>query len=432
MTSPARLAAPLAIALLATIAAPRGIAAQNDSTWRDHDRAAARAREAQDWPAYRHHLARLDTLLHGFPRVLLRLAGVEVRLGDPEAALRHLERYAAMGLTADLATDSSLAAVRALPGWSDLAAHLERNARPVRRGDTVVVLPSRDLLAEDIAWDPQSGRLFVSSMRERRIVAVDRDGRTSDFVASGRDGLWAAVDLGVDARRRLLWVTTDVIAFQQGYDSAEAGRAAVLAFDLGTGRLARRIDAPHDGAHFLADLTVAPSGEVYIADNATQAVWVARPGADTLEVLVPPGVLANPQGPALAPDGRRLFVADYVLGIAVVDLASRRVDWLPKPPDVAANGIDGLYVAGHTLIGVQNGTAPQRIVRFPVDESFTRILGWEVLEQNPQLDEATHCAPAGALLYCIANSGDERARGNTLRDDPSARPPAILRLRLGR
>jgi hypothetical protein len=419
-----------AAAIVLAAATPPGARAQADSTWQDHNRAGALAFQARDWPAYRYHLLRLDSLLRGLPRLQLRLAGAEARLGRSEEGLRRLERYAAMGLTADLGADSALAPLRALPGWAPVAERIARNADPVRRGDTVVVLPSRDLLAEDIAYDPRSERFFVSSMRERRILAVDRSGRVQDFVASGQDGLWAAVDLGVDVRRRLLWVSTDAIAFQVGYDSADAGRAALVAYDLSTGRLARRIDAPRDTAHFLADLAVAPTGEVYVSDNATRAVYVVRPGADSLEGFVPPGVLANPQGPALAPDGRRLFVADYLLGIAVVDLATRRLTWLPQPPDAATNGIDGLYVAGRSLLGVQNGTAPERIIRFPVDEGFTRILGWEVLEQNPQLDEPTHGVVVGDWFYFIANSGDERARGDTVRDDPAARPPAVLRVRL--
>jgi sugar lactone lactonase YvrE len=430
MKTPARPFARLAAAVLLAAATPLCAVAQGDSTWQDHNRATAVAFRARDWPAFRYHLLRLDTLLRGLPRVQLRLASVEARLGRPEAALQRLERYAAMGLTADLDADSALAPLRGLPGWAPIAERIARNADPVRRADTVVVLPSRDMMAEDIAYDARSRRFFVSSMRERRILAVDRRGRVTDFVPSSQGGIWAAVDLGVDARRRLLWVTTDALTFQVGYDSADAGRAAIIAYDLDTGRQVRRIDAPRDTARFLGDLAVAPTGEVYVSDNNTRAVYVVRPGADSLEVLVPPGVLAMPQGPVLSPDGRRLFVADYLRGIAAVDLATRRVDWLPQPPDVASNGIDGLYVAGRSLIGVQNGTAPERIVRFPVDEGFTRILGWEVLEQNPQLDEPNHGVVVGDAFYFIANSGGERARGATVQDDPAARPPAVMRVRL--
>jgi hypothetical protein len=67
-----------------------------------------------------------------------------------------------------------------------------------------------------------------------------------------------------------------------------------------------------------------------------------------------------------------------------------------------------------------------------VDPGFTRIVGAEVPEQDPQLDDPTHWAPAGRTLYCIANSGDDRARGGAVRDDPGAGPPAVVRLPLDR
>jgi hypothetical protein len=114
----------------------------------------------------------------------------------------------------------------------------------------------------------------------------------------------------------------------------------------------RRIEAPRDTAQSLGDLAVAATGEVYVSDKATRSVWVLRPGADSFEALAPPGVLTNPQGPALAPDGRRPLVADYLLGIAAVDFLTRRVSWLPRPGDVAVNGIDGLYADRGTLVGV--------------------------------------------------------------------------------
>ena len=340
MRTPARPFTWLAAATMLTAATPLCAAAQGDSTWQDHNHAGALALRARDWSAYRYHHLRLDTLLRGLPLVQLRLASVEARLGQPEAALRRLERYAAMGLTADLAADSALAPARSQPGWAQVSARIARNAEPVRRGDTVVVLPSRDMLAEDIAYDPRSRRFFVSSMREWRILAVDRRGRVTDFVPSGQDGIWAAVGLGVDARRRLQWVTTDALAFQVGYDSADAGRAAVLAYDLGTGRLVRRIDAPRG-------LAPAAAGR---RDERHR-----RP----------------------------------VRGRAVADRGAER-----------------------------DGAGADR----PVS-------GGCGLHAHPGLGGAG-AEPAAGRAEPRCGRGGERARGATLQDDPAARPPAVMRVRL--
>jgi len=51
------------------------------------------------------------------------------------------------------------------------------------------------------------------------------------------------------------------------------------------------------------------------------------------------------------------------MGIAVINLASGKVDYLLHPEEMAVIGLDGLYLADDTLIGVQNGTDPERIVR---------------------------------------------------------------------
>jgi hypothetical protein len=41
-----------------------------------------------------------------------------------------------------------------------------------------------------------------------------------------------------------------------------------------------------------------------------------------------------------------VFVADYALGIVAVDRRSGVVARVPRPRDVAANGVDGLVLRG--------------------------------------------------------------------------------------
>jgi len=103
MRTPARPFTWLAAAVLLAAATPLCAAAQGDSTWQDHNRAAAVALRARDWPAYRYHLLRLDTLLRGLPLVQLRLASVEARRrsGGPapggDAGAAALSRAASRG-----------------------------------------------------------------------------------------------------------------------------------------------------------------------------------------------------------------------------------------------------------------------------------------------------------------------------------------------
>jgi hypothetical protein len=166
-------------------------------------------------------------------------------------------------------------------------------------------------------------------------------------------------------------------------------------------------------------MTVGADGTVYVSDAVSGAVYTAAPGAHALAVLVPEGTFPSPQTPALSADEKRLFVADYARGIAVIDLSTRAVRWLPHPGNVTLVGTDGLYRVGNTLLAVQNGTTPNRVVRVLLDTAMARVLDAEVLERaKPAVSDPTHGVMVGGTFYFIARSGWDRVH-----DDGTLAPP---------
>jgi hypothetical protein len=114
----------------------------------------------------------------------------------------------------------------------------------------------------------------------------------------------------------------------------------------------------------------------------------------------------SPQTPAVTPDGRHLYVPDYVRGVAMLDLTSRVVTWVVPDPGVALDGIDDLHVMGRDLIAIQNGVVPPRIVRFTLDASGARAVRAEVLERgSPGLGEPTHGVIRDGQFWFIAAAG---------------------------
>jgi sugar lactone lactonase YvrE len=399
-------------------------AAGGQDSWQDVNQAAREARAAKDYAKYRQHVLRLAELMSGHPDTLIGLARAETQLGNSAAALEALRTYAAMGLVRDLSTEPELEPLRQDPAYAAVLQQLERNARPVAGGALAFTLPEADLIAEDIAHDAAGGRFLISSVRKRKILAVTPDGRATDFVSEGKDGVWGIVGLAVDARRSVLWATTAAMPQAQGVPEAERGRTALLRYTLPDGRLTQRHDLSVQAAEaVLGDLTLGPGGEVYVSDSSGGGVYVLRPGSEALQALVPPGTLASPQGLALAPDGRRLIVADYLRGLAVVDLDGGQVGWLEHPRDVAVNGIDGLYRVEGGLLAVQNGTSPKRLLHLTLDPQYRRIQGARVLEAaTPGLGEPTHGVLAQGQFWFIANSGWDRVSrdGSVQPGDPPA------------
>ena len=414
---------------------PGRLAAQTDSTIFQHDAAATQARTVRDWPAYRYHVGKIDSLLGGGnPRVTVALARAEARLGHRSQAVALLSDFAATGLLRSVETDSDFVeTLSGQPGWRPLLERLGRNARPLGQARVAFVLPDSDFVAEDLAWDGATGRVFVTSIRHRKVIVLDRQGRARDFIAEGQDGIKGLLAVAVDRPHASLWITSAGLPQTIGYQPADSGYAELLSYDLSSGALRQRYDLPRASRHREpGDIVVARNGDVYIGDGAVGAVYVYRRGIDSVETLIPTGKINSPQQAALSPDQRTLYVSDWARGIAVVDLASKSVRYLAHSRRIAPNGLDGLLLFRGRLIGVQNGTEPLRVVQFAVDPGGATLRALKVLAQRiPWLSEPTHAAVVGCSLLVIGNSGFAAYDGQGARL-PSAElaAPRILRLPL--
>lgn len=424
---------------LALASAPTTLRAQGDSTASPayHRRAARASYAAKDYAAYRQHVRALYAVAPYSPQVVYAMARAEALNGDADAAVRWLGRYADLGLVADVAADSDLMAARGSAAFTTVAGRLAANAKLVSRSDTAFALAETDLLPEDIAYYPAARTFYLSSLRKRKIVAVDARGRARDFVRSGAHGLWAVSALALDPARRVLWASTAATVVQEGYAAADSGRSAVLQFDLATGKLLRRVEPPSTpsaprAAHFFGDMTVDAGGNVLVSDAVSPAVYVIRAGSAVMELVVGSDVVGGPQAPAVLPGGDRVFVADYPRGILVTDRQGRAPRWLAHSDSLALTGIDGLSAYGTSLIAVQNGTNPVRVLRLELDERRERVTRWSVLEaNNPVLREPTHGVVVGDVFYYIANNQafHFQATGR-LPDGVTLDPPVVLRIPL--
>ena len=424
----------LALALAAAAASPA--AAQDDPVLasRAAYQQAVRAYETHDVSAFLAHAREAQRLRPDHGGVTYALASACAMAGDTGGAFAMLRRFAALGYTADVMADSDFATLRSLPAFDAIRHSLSRNAEPLMRSQAAFTLPERDLLTEGIAYDPHTGAFFVGSVHHRKILRVDRSGRVREFVTAARDGLWAPLGMRADSARGLLWVATAALPQMVGFDSADAGRSGLVAFDLTTGALRGRYLVRPDGApHALGDVTVSRGGDVYASDSRGPGLYRVRAGTDSLERFLTSPLLLSAQGVALDRDERTLYVADYARGLLSVDLATGEIRLVPAVDGVVALGIDGLYAVGGELVGVQNGVSPARVVRLHLDGAGRRIVAADVLERaRPDYAEPTLGVVVGRALYYVANSQWERFHDDGTIDSPrDLVAPLVLRLALG-
>ena len=90
-------------------------------------------------------------------------------------------------------------------------------------------------------------------------------------------------------------------------------------------------------------------------------------------------------------------------------------------------GVDGLVWYHNSLIGIQNGVAPARVVRFHLDASGTRIVRQEILDRNSDVaDEPTIGVVIGSEYVYVANSQWEKHDDNGVRLTGAALISAVL------
>ena len=131
------------------------------------------------------------------------MSRAQLHVGNTDAALQALSQFAAMGQAADLpGLAQEFATLPQGPALQRLQERMSANARPVALGASAFVLADAGLLAEDLDYDRSGKRFLVSSIRERKIVALSRHGRSTDFARSP-DG-WPMVALRIDAQHGLV------------------------------------------------------------------------------------------------------------------------------------------------------------------------------------------------------------------------------------
>jgi sugar lactone lactonase YvrE len=365
--------------------------ASSEPRWAQLNAEARQAINAGDYPKLLTTLAELAPLMPGNARVAYNTAAAAAKLGDTPAAVAALRALCDMGLAYDLDADPDFASLHGSAAYVAARQCMQRNEAPVSHARLWRLLDAPDLLPEDIAYDPGTDTVFVSSIRANRII--DSSGRL--FARTD----WPVLALAVDGARRTLWATVGWLPHCDTCAAGDEGKTALVAFDIDSRRVTRRIESPAPG--LLGDMTISSAGDVYVSDGLHGALFRLAPGAAELDRLDPPGELPSPQQPALSADETTLYVPDYLRGIAAIDLETRTLSWLEPGAGMALSGIDGFKASGASFIAVQNGTRPPRIVRLSLD-----LTQQQVLEANwPGLGEPTHGTLIGNRYLFVANTG---------------------------
>jgi sugar lactone lactonase YvrE len=258
---------------------------------------------------------------------------------------------------------------------------------------TAGTVPGDAAFPESIAAAPTDGTVYVSSFATGAVVKGSTGGALQPFLAAGADGRTSATGLHVDARGRLLVLTGHGLQLQ--------------IVDAKTGRFEGRLSANDGHASNLNDLVVTKTGDAYITETGTPAIYRAtagqlagRKGHLTRWVAPKSSVVPNDpshlnlNGIALTADERYLLVGQTATGnLYRIDIKTRAIRRVAITGGSLA-GSDGLLLRKRVLYVVTHAGG---IAKVALNGKYTagRI---SATLTDPTLDFPTSIAASGGRL----------------------------------
>ena len=309
------------------------------------------------------------------PQYMIGMVAGAARLGRQTTAYNYMHVMQQQGLSYDFNATPDTESIRATEVYGYLNDLLIRAGRPAGMGQVAFTLAEAASYPEAIVWDPSRERLLIGTIDQGAILAVTPDGKVKELLRANADnGLWAVHGIAVDADHDRLWVTSTGVPGFQGLQPTDLGRGALFELKLSSLTVVNRFDVPADGyPHLLGSLSVTSAGDVYVLDRAVPLIFRKAAASTKLEPYLGNAQMVGFRDMALSQDGARLYVADTALGILVVELASQALAKLSGPETLNLGGISGLWYDDGSLLMLQNGIDPQRLMRLELDAGGTAV-----------------------------------------------------------
>jgi len=284
------------------------------------------------------------------PVIRTFLARFAAAAGDQALAVETLTWLADRGYGVDARARPDLKHVLSAPGNRNLVRRLDANLRAV--GGVSGLAPiSGGLDSEGVDYDSRRDRLYVADASG--VYAVGADG-TAELVGGG-EALKDRFVLGV---RRHPKGDNIFVCSSARPDTGEKA-AELVVIDAADPRRVERFDlGPSSGTRLCNDVAVLDDGAA-ITDTNTGEVLRYRFGGGVERFGRT--LFTYPNGAVRV--GDVVVVAD-LLGLWALDLNGNLLGPLRGEDGAYIGGMDGLAADGHRLYGVQNLTAPARVVSF--------------------------------------------------------------------
>jgi hypothetical protein len=372
--------------------------------------------QALDWKdpnAAFANFQRAQSLIPDSPSILLLEAQTALKANKRDIATAALTDYLDRGYLVDLKQNTEFRTL-----WNDdLAKQQAANTAVVGDLHVAASLPGFTI-PNALAYDPQTQSLYVATVRNGKIIALDPKG--GHDVLTFRPGVAA---YGLALRDGLLWAATAATRQTEGYDPKKPAASKIVTIDPKDGAV-KTIATGADDAQF--GHLLAGRDDLYVIDSNHGAVLRLNGYAGDLQTLIPEGYMDSPQGLAENAEASVLIVADFISGLYRIDLNSGEMTHLKAPDGVSLLGLTSLSVHGGDLVAVQNGFKPNKVLQLHLSPDWSAVTGADVVARDDsQLSQPAQGVVDGDHFIFVSRSQWDNLDPGGAALNPKPEPAAI-------
>lgn len=276
------------------------------------------------------------------------------------------------------------------------------------------------MLFQSMAFDEQNNRFLLPSVRSGDIYQVDANGKLSVFVDANEAQDFGAVDIVIDNKNAVFWVASATMPQYNGTTQENFGSAKINKYRLSDGKLLTEVDLSNLAKPLLLNnFTLMSSGDVIAFNPFTKELFKFSKDGKTNEVFATLPQFNAIQAIAIDDEDQVLYLADYDLGIVLLNLENKKMIPLVDSPKVNLSGVEELFYDDGDLIVIQSGVQPQRVLRVILQQKagFKSMVPLEA--NNPNFAALSKGALGKDDVYYFANNQWSKMdlAGNLLPDE---------------
>ncbi|NAS32730.1 hypothetical protein GTQ40_17250 [Flavobacteriaceae bacterium R38] len=261
----------------------------------------------------------------------------------------------------------------------------------------IIELPfEQDLFPEGIAIDRRTKKVYLNSLKNKKIVSSTIDGyNPENFLVTNEYNYLSG--FGMTIKGDTLYALGNSL-------TTGKNKSILLLLQLSSGDLIDSYFLDNSDFHYWNDLAISSANEIFITDSESNKIYrIQRPNKN-IEIYLDSEQIPNSNGIAISDNDEYLYLASKK-GICIVKTASKK---LVNKPSEGYSGVDGLKFYKKNLYGIVNGWKNQSkngLFKFTLNTTESEILeSKKLIEFTENFNTPTTFDILNGDIYFIMNT----------------------------